>query len=127
MRLSIFLCISAFAFCSMVISPPAFAGYLASLETNNLGELHHFYIKNQVGHPVRCLVRARNDAIWVELDVEGHTDPFHVPESLRGHELSISCRPISLVRKIKPWRVNHYQAGTERVHHNVFSMTKVGN
>jgi DNA-binding transcriptional regulator/RsmH inhibitor MraZ len=82
--------------------------YPAKLDVTNLssGRVAVDSIHNE--RDIECSLRAFEDKVYMQLHPRGRSRVFNVPKTLKKHHLSLHCKLIGKVTKMKAWRRNRY-------------------
>lgn len=92
-------------FCLFFINN-SYAQYWAKIDYSKLS-INEITIFNISKEPLRCQLRVLNQKAFFEIEIKGH-QIMEFKEKLRMHNISLYCKPIEKITRIKPWILNPY-------------------
>lgn len=92
-----------------IISSHVQSQYWAKIDYSKLQSESSIKIQNLSSDSIGCKISAFNDNVFLELSKEETSINIPVISSVRYHDLKLYCKPIKLVTKSNPWRINKYK------------------
>jgi hypothetical protein len=92
-----------------ILSLPVQSEYWAKIDYEKLQSESLIKIENISNEPIKCRVSAFNDDVYLELSEEETSVNIPVIKRIRYHDLRLYCKPIKIITKLNPWRINNYR------------------